>query len=57
MYFNIICYILLFSCNPMGPKRTWQQLNIKHKNIVQTGKTFCLYLISCNIRLIELLTC
>ena len=29
--------LLSFRCNPTGAKRTWQQLKMKYKNIIQTG--------------------
>jgi len=39
-YLNGSLFInFLFRCNPAGEKRTWQQLKMKYKNIVQTGKT------------------
>lgn len=34
MHLKLISDIVLFTCNPLGTKHTWQHLKIKHKNIV-----------------------
>jgi len=30
--------VFMYRCNPAGIKRTWQQLKMKYKNILQAGK-------------------